>query len=178
MSTLKDNTSRLQSLIEDISSLPEQQEAGEYELIESITTTEDLVSLTRTTEPDGTAYNFKAIAVQVHTTAGSAGAEARVYGAFDTNNTDRVWSRVTNGVYTTERYYWTKINPVYGYWTAQWNAAAASASEQGILYTAANVYELYYNTTNYPTIKLVHVTSQNQSVPLPAGTTIKIWGVR
>lgn len=37
---------------------------GNYELIETITLTEDMAAIERTQEPDGTAYNFKALLFQ------------------------------------------------------------------------------------------------------------------
>ena len=79
---------------------------GNYELIESITVSDDTTTvIERTAEPDGTAYNFKKVIVKVAIPAQDT--DGTNYFATRINDAFFVWSQ--NVISKTDGYFWQQI---------------------------------------------------------------------
>lgn len=147
---------------------------GTFELIEEITTTEDLTRIERTARPDGTKYNFKEMVVKcVYEVA--AGANGQVNTQFQ-NRTGSQWTTLgtTSGqaLNTKKMYQWHHCYKRYGFWNAQHGYSAS-------VYASA-VYQMsgYAAVINDLNIDALSIISATAGIPIPAGTNIKIYGVR
>lgn len=139
-----------------------------YELIETIEVTEDMV-IKRTEAPDGTTYNFKRVRIWVETTATNfALARFIVKSASNLTITLHDFSAFSNSTQTKRS--WCEIYPNCGAWRARqigWTqyAGFTNAMECGA--------DFDISTKEAPTI-----CSISSPTKVTAGTTIKIWGVR
>lgn len=164
----------VEAIVADATSRVEASFGGTYELVEEITTTEDLTQIDRTTWPDGTKYNFKEMVVKcVYEVA--AGTSGQVNVTFQ-NRTGSQWTTLgtTSGqVLNTKRYYhWNHCYKRYGFWNAQHGYSSS-------VYASA-VYQMagYAAVINDLNIDALNIKATNSTIPLPAGTTIRIYGVR
>ena len=148
---------------------------GTFELIEEITTTEDLTKIDRTAWPDGTKYNFKEMIVKcVYEVA--AGAKGQVNIVFQNRAPGGNWVTLgtTSGqaLDTKKMYQWHHCYKRYGFWNAQHGYSAS-------VYASA-VYQMsgYAAVINDLNIDALNIVSATAGIPIPAGTNIKIYGVR
>ena len=140
-----------------------------YELIETITLTEDTVRIDRTAEPDGTPYKFQA--VQVYGKNVGVTAEKYAYGAYANNYIVGVsgYLRALNN-----NYFCAAIINENGLWfrrfACQSDDAWSSKQYPYIGHTRVSVED-------YPYITELTIRQLN-GVPTTAGSIIEIWGVR
>lgn len=143
---------------------------GTYELVEEITTTEDLTSLKRTAHPDGTPYNFKGAKVRMDVPAGTG------TGVVNTNyrNASTLLSQSsTNTIATAKRYQWSRAWREHGMWECEFTTGASNTY-------AATTYKMIRSVDiiNDLNITQIDIAATTSGVPLPAGTIIRIYGVR
>ena len=141
-----------------------------YELIETIEVTEPM-TIERKNEPDGTPYNFKALTVQIETTA-SAWANTRFFcTCMSPSVSITSWDFSFTSNTGTKRAF-IKLYQERGWWEA---SMIDWYNYQG--YTNLKVPcsdpRFTDSVSNAPAIQRFFNTNT-----IPAGTTIKIWGVR
>ena len=148
---------------------------GVYELVEEITTTEELTSVVRTAWPDGTPYNFKAAKVKLVVPPGAG------YGLVVTNYwndesfpmarlaTSPVRAVSSAGV----RYQWSRAWREHGMWEGELVDASSSAYT-AVVCKMAGQKEMISDLN----ITRIEIAATTSGIPLPAGTNIKIYGVR
>ena len=154
---------------EIISELPS---GGVYELIETIETTEAM-TIDRTNEPDGTAYNFKAMFIRINSTATSASdTSINIYTRGKQGGTHLVASCYIanfNNNTGTRRCY-AEAYQHFGYWAGKYSRWGTSQYEgnphQGPYHT------LRMNIKDYVYLSRAIIQS------CPASSTVEIWGVR
>ena len=142
---------------------------GEYELIETITL-EEAVTLERSAEPDGTPYAFKAMTVKTMTT-GTQDKACRLYYLCDgailaSTYYDAISSEGT-------RYKLDIVEPHHGYWKSSNSSWRTNNSTYASLECGGATMTMVHDTKGYPSISRIRTNG-----PLPAGTTMEIWGVR
>ena len=130
-------------------------------------------TLNRTEEPDGTPYNFKAVFIQIETSA-SAYALTRWHFQHTKNSKNTVicshdFSALSNNTKTQRSF--VEVRPVYGWWNVFCINWTQYNGNMQMLVPAG--YRFEANTEQAPTINRIY-----HSATLPAGTTVKIWGVR
>lgn len=151
---------------------------GTYELIETITLTEDVVSIIRTQEPDGTPYKFKAIGVVVSAEIGSVNCGINMLANY---NATRLNTSFINGAISTsvKKYGYTQIYPDFGVWTA---IGATSVNGFGWTvtqmtgYSPMQAFAVKESENPYCTQVVMQVNMPDATIP--AGTVISIYGVR
>lgn len=143
---------------------------GNYELIETIEVTEDMV-ISRTEEPDGTPYNFKRVRIWIETTATNfALARFTFRSAANLQINYHDFAAFSNK--TSAQRCWCEVYPNCGLWT---NRQIAWTQYNGYATTQeyAGDFENVVTTEQAPTIGSISTAAK-----VAAGTTIKIWGVR
>lgn len=152
--------------------------AGSYELIETITLTENVASIVRTQEPDGTPYKFKAIGVVVSAEIGSVNSGMNVLANY---NATRLNAAFINGAISTsvKKYGYTQIYSEFGVWTA-----IGSTSVNGFGWTVTQMtgyspmqaFAVKESENPYCTQMVMQTNTLDATIP--AGTVISIYGVR
>lgn len=145
---------------------------GVYELIEEITTTEELTSLNRTAHPNGTPYNFKAVyvamVVPVAPTAGNINIYSRksgsVIGLMGLSALHATASRIVN--------YYT--HQLHGLWLTRGGVCGGNYGSSDTHYFK-DVPNL---VVDIPVIDRLDISVVTSGTVIPAGTNIKIYGVR
>lgn len=156
--------------------------SGKFELIEEITLTEDTVSIERTAEPNGAPYKFSGIILEVRSNNVSSD-KPQSDGWLRLNHYNRIssdWVYASNGVaFSNSRrysnFYFIKhldghIESGHSCSPNDSNTGSVGANDQNIKIIPSNILKsieyidslLFYSYTN----------------PIPAGTNIKIYGVR
>lgn len=142
---------------------------GDYELIETITLTEDTAYIERTEEPDGTAYSFKNVFIKVKLLAGTASGSLRV----DFNGNQIIsggTQLVTSGVMYTTVTAEIKNGKFFG------GIGGGQASEY---YSTYHYLQRYNETmTSYSDIHSIKLLIIGGTINLPAGSVFEIWAVR
>lgn len=142
---------------------------GVYELIETITLTEDS-SIVRTEEPDGAPYKFKALLLRGKLFSDTLSGNFTFYFC----GTDRIgcawWGHKTNVTKIYRRL--DEIAQHNGYWRSEWTDWVTSSDGVASRFIDDD-YTQKHDMVQYPFI----TKFQTQSV-LPAGTYIEVWGVR
>lgn len=151
---------------------------GVYELIETITLTEDTASVVRTQEPDGTPYAFKAIGVVVQAEVGSVNSGIIVSGEY---NSTRLQSGFINGAITDtiKRYGYAQIYPDWGVWAAIGSTAVNGFNwtvTQMTGYSPGQAFSVKESENPYCTQVTLQVNISGATIP--TGTIIQIYGVR
>lgn len=151
---------------------------GVYELIETITLTEDTASIVRTQEPDGTPYAFKAIGVVVKAEVGSVNSGINVFGNYGSTRLQAgfINSAINN---TIKKYGYAQIYPDWGAWTAIGSTAINGFSwtvNQMTGYSPAQAFSVKESENPYCT--QVTLQPNTSGATIPAGTIIQIYGVR
>lgn len=139
-----------------------------YVLIETITLSEDLV-LSRSQEPDGTPYRFKAVAIKGHAT-GTQAESCRINYYFANTNLGSGYCGAITA--TGNRYKLEILEPSHGYWQIVWCDWTTNASA-AMFNRGLNASALVNSIEDCP-----YVTRIATNKALGAGTTIEIWGVR
>ena len=156
---------------------------GNYELIETITLTEDTSSIVRTAEPDGTTYNFERCKVLFRTPFKSSGFVNVFFEDTDDVNTRRSYLRLNDSsasgriAYSAAEAYkccgtWKIRNHEYlvGYSTLN------ASNTCNIQETGPSFYEMI-PVENKETIQYLKIIG-NASWSMPSGTKITIYGIR
>lgn len=149
---------------------------GAYELIETITLTENVASIVYTQEPDGTPYNFCALMVLLNTSAsvlGTSAATIRYY----LNDTTYLASYLSGAITSAARYAYQEAWLNRGFWKGEFCAPQTERTY------APNISMLplntkVYDSTAYPSIKKINIFSNTGTIPMPVGSKITIYGVR
>lgn len=151
---------------------------GVYELIETITLTEDATSVVRTQEPDGTPYAFKAIGVVVQAEVGSGNCGINVLGNYGST---RLQSAFINGAISNsiKKYGYAQIYPDWGAWTAIGSTAVNGFTwtvTQMTGYSPGQAFSVKESENPYCTQMVMQVNIPG--VTIPTGTVISVYGVR
>lgn len=142
---------------------------GEYELIETFTLDEDAV-IDRRNEPNGNPYKFKAIMIYLAVESPTESANLYFYSGGKAIGLSYIGKRTE----TTKAYACYSCEPKYSHWLSGWKNNWSS-TESGAGIDRLNYHRMRDNkVSDYPHITRI-ITTAN---PLPAGTTIEIWGVR
>ena len=137
---------------------------GTLELIETIEVTENM-KIDRSAEPDGTAYQFKAVCVRVATTATSF-TGGYIYPYSGNQKLTPAWLKGLSSATSATSIF--MFEPWHGYWTA---VSTMWGQTLNIEHNTAT--HMSFNTEQYP-----NITRILTQMTVPAGTTIWIWGVR
>lgn len=143
---------------------PEKPE-GEYELIETITLTEDTSEIIRTQEPDGTAYKFKAFIITAT-------------GKTTTNNAFAYWTgndgvTVALGRFSSTNNYKTLLR---GFMMGGFIFAIGS-DEAGYNVKTSQCISGATKKSTYPNGYIDYIKFSTNS-PMKVGTTIDLYGIR
>lgn len=147
-----------------------QEQDGVYELIETITVEEDnITTINRTQEPDGTPYNFTELLVLLTMNKGTVSSQVNVW----VNGTTRVMQLLkainANALYCSHARFWNEK----GFLKAQGGDGVQRGVPNAMLDTT---------TAFQTTAKAQNIESMRVQVPansfVPVGSTIEIWGVR
>lgn len=152
--------------------------SGSYELIETITLTENVASIVRTQEPDGTLYNFKAIGVVVSAEIGSVNSGINVMAKY---NATILNSAFINGAISTsiKKYGYAQIYPEFGVWTGIGSTAVNGFSwtvTQMTGYSPMHAFAVKESENPYCTQMMMQANMPGATIP--AETVISIYGVR
>lgn len=145
-------------------------DGGVYELIETIEVTEPM-TIERKNEPDGTPYNFKAITVQIETTAAAWASTRFICTCLSPSVSLTMWDFSFTSNTGTKRAFF-KLYQERGWWEASmidWYNYTGYTT----LKVPCSDPRFKDSVSNAPAIQRFFNTNT-----IPAGTTIKIWGVR
>jgi hypothetical protein len=146
---------------------------GKWELLETITVPAGgVASIERTKDAENVDYALKGVYVEM--TLEPASAEESIY--VDSYNGTNIISRLGGykGIATTRNYVRTKCLIANGYWTGMLNNSLYLTNYDQFECRLDN--ELSYDIDTYPHID--KVTIYAQTTVIPAGSVIKIYGVR
>ena len=143
---------------------------GVYELIETITLTEDTAQVLRTAEPDGTLYNFKKLKVLAKVMKSSAQAAVNIWAADNCLMSGRGYLNPTNDT----MYGTTYLEVDHGMFKGMGSFGIDSQ------YSTIGMDSAPYirGTVFIDAIKMLKLTTDNNSVQIPAGSIFTIYGVR
>lgn len=145
---------------------------GEYELIEEITLAEAVNAIERSTEPDGTAYNFSNMFVKTYAPGGEGSATMNV--RYYTTPGTSIIAYISLAVNTDDRYGMSKVETKYGYLEA-YGCTAGSTTNMSVLNLTGTTYSEYMSRMG--SITKLKINLQNGKL-LPVGSKIEIYGVR
>lgn len=141
-----------------------------YELIETITLEEETAQLVRTQEPDGTPYKFKRVYILF--VGNQAGGSAGVVGFY--NQKSIIGSYYVGGITTPTQYCSGEIRQEAGSWRTTWSDWTTNSTVvHGLRWGNDYGYYPQNSIKDYPCVDEIIFYNT-----LPAGTEIKIWGVR
>lgn len=142
---------------------------GDYELVESFVTTEELASVSRTQWPDGASYNFKAMLIKMKIPAGNGTGLINV--SYNNNWTTLVRSSI-NSIASTPRWGWSKAKWEHGLWVCQFSSGSSEFAQ--------SVYQMagFQETLSHLPITRINISAPTKDILIPAGTEIRIYGVR
>lgn len=160
-----------------------EKETGVYEFIEAITINEnDVAIISRTQEPDGTPYKFKAIGLYVHIVSAELPSSNRGFqfyackGSFSING-----SFMPNmGMQNSERYGFGEVFQERGWWKSYGTAGIQNAAWMTHDCGFGGIHNRAFVTTvaEYPYIDRIYANFNVADYPIPVGSEIKIYGVR
>lgn len=157
-----------------------------YELIEEIVLDEDASRLERTMSPDGTPYSFMAMKVQIlNMPTEKTGINALMYMG-DSEHPEYIYFyiSITNTVASQSNTAYGEAVLRGGYWQAiqKDNSSAGSITPNGSFKIALAITEpsagFRLTTADVPSIESLRIIPYTGEKIIPAGTTIKIYGVR
>lgn len=152
----------------------EDEDGAVYELIEDITLEEAVQKIVRTTEPDGTPYNFKRMMVFLHKPSTAIGATYRQVFFIDKSFVDygpHFFGLLTN--LTDSHLTLITAKNRNGYWYAE----MACQNNNGVNKGVYEITDVIKATEDYNRI-LGYQVSCTAAVLFEAGTNIKIYGIR
>ena len=139
----------------------------QYELIEEITLTEDTAQITRTQYPDGTAMALNGLLISVECEAGET--TGSIFFAARAGTQGNTYS-ITNAIHTAKRYSAFLMENSHGVYTVTLHPASAYGLSSNKQVTTGFV--ITSDSINYFDIH------GSASQPIPAGSVIKIYGVK
>lgn len=157
-----------------------------YELIEEIVFDEDASRLERTMSPDGTPYSFTAMKVQIlNMPTEKTGINALMYMG-DSEHPEYIYFyiSITNTVASQSNTTYGEAVLRGGYWQAiqKGNSSAGSITPNGSFKVALAITEpsagFRLTTADVPSIESLRIIPYTGEKLIPAGTTIRIYGVR
>ena len=146
---------------------------GSYELIETITLTEDTASIVRTQEPDGTPYSFIGLKVLAIVSTGTETGSGTAIFRYKNSNILSIGS--AGYIATNARYWfiWAKLE------NGAWNFERTSGNGgQWDTALGANTTSELRLQNQYPLIDELIINATTSGVPFPAGSIFRIYGVR
>ena len=149
----------------------EDEDRAIYELIEDITLEEAVQKIVRTTEPDGTPYNFKRMCVYLQKPTNEIGSSFRQV-FFLQNKEAYPFCVVTGNLYDSHQTF-TVCKPENGHWTTKMDCRNIN----GVSKTSLGMTDDIDATGEYNRI-LGYKAECASSVLFEAGTNIKIYGIR
>lgn len=159
-------------IVADAAARVEASFGGTYELVEEITTTEDLTSVRRAAHPDGTPYNFKSMIIKMEFAVGAG------TGLVNVNFSDKDgWAlgvSSTNTIATNKRWAWTRIFRDYDRWHCEFSVGSTQYAQA--IYRQVGSNEIF--GAKYGMVGIVNIVANTSGIPIPAGTIIRIYGVR
>ena len=161
----------VEAMVADATARVEASMGGTYELIEEITTTEDLTRITRAVFPDGTPYQLKAAKVKMEIAAGAGNGNVNI----SYHNKDYLTLCISSvqTIATSQRYHWSRAWREYGLWECEFSNGNSSKFAVATYQMAG--YDEIIDASN---IELISIQATTSGVPIPAGTRIQIYGVR
>ena len=144
---------------------------SQYELIETIELTEDTTSIERSQEPNGQIYNFKNLLIEITATQGTASVSGKwlIWGVYYASNSMDAFRNITIG----ENFVTILKSEADGN-LKRLSMTGSNTNTRIIDNTLTFAYPLRFVLTNENITKM---TLQHQTA-MPAGTIIKIYGVR
>jgi hypothetical protein len=154
---------------------------GEYELIQTVTLTEDTTELVLTQESDGTAYDFSRMKVTFRTPFVSSGYVNVCFANEDVLTTLRAYVRLNDSSASGRTAYCAaEAYKECGRWRVRkWEllngySSINASNASNVVETAPSYYE---QIVADDTIKYLRIYGNN-SWSIPSGTIINIWGIR
>ena len=143
---------------------------GQYELIETITLTEDVASIVRKKDTAGQSYNFRAISVHISTPAANAKTSLGIHLYHDSTTLGYV--NASGGLDTAAKQTICRMYNDHGL-VEQYFATGNGASSANRFKAPRYHHVLWENITQ------INFSSGNaESAPIPAGTVITIYAIR
>ena len=142
---------------------------GTYELIETITLTEDVTSITRNTEPNGNAYSFKDVHIYFYWKNGIETGTAVIL-QVDCGNKNFSAFRSYNAAYNGSQSF---VQTVYNHGKRFFIFSAASTNDR-----ASNTYSAAIPIVTLTTDEPIDKITLTHTATFKAETEITIWGVR
>lgn len=139
-----------------------------YELIETITTEEE-IAIVRTEEPNGTPYNFVAVALRVKKKEGMRLNTVSMTAHIGTNRVQPLYLTSTNK--TEELWSYCEVRQYKGLWERE------RAQGWSIKNNTETPFYVKLPEFDNPVVDGENITKIS-SASVPAGLTIEIWGVR
>ena len=140
----------------------------QYELIEEVTLEEDAASFTRTADPNGVPYGFSAVRVQIK--AEIADKSQSLLSALGcATSSSYVYHQISNGLSTEVRHAHLMCRNDHG--QLDYYAMSSNTNSAGNILARAN-----YLGKAWQNITRINLTAATSVIP--AGTTIKIYGIR
>lgn len=166
-----DGTAWVAATVEEVKAELGVKEEGEYELIETITLEADTASIVLDTEPDGTAYSFEAFKVDVVVPAAESQQYVTINYKTKADNVSKGFY-ISDGIKTNTAMYTALVFPVYNNLLGFYTKPVANEYD-AVSYWIPGTY--YGTIKEKSPITAIRITAKDV---FPAGTTIKIWGVR
>lgn len=143
---------------------------GVYELIETITLTEDTAQILRTAEPNGTPYNFKKLRILSKVAQSSAQGSINFWAADNCLISGRIYLSPSRAI----TYGITYLEVDCGMFKGM---AMYGIGDQ---YTTSNMDSAPYTrgSSFINAIEMLKLTTDNGSILIPRGSTFTIYGVR
>ena len=143
---------------------------GVYELIETITLTEDTAQVLRTAEPDGTPYSFKKIRILSKVARASAQASINFWAADDCLISGRIYLNPSNETTYGTTHFEIDCGMFKGMGSYAVNSQYSTIGMDSAPYTRGSSF--------INAIEMLKLTTDNNSVQIPAGSIFTIYGVR
>ena len=160
----------VEAIVADVTAQVEASFGGTYELVEEITTEEELTSIRREAWPDETPYSFKAMLIKFEVPAGAGTGLCNVTYADEDGWTLAISS--INSIATSARYGWSHAFKEFDRWCCEFASASSKYA------SAVNRMTGYDEMFRKGPIAKIIVTANTANIPFPVGTNIKIYGVR
>lgn len=149
---------------------------AQYELIEDITLEEDVASVIRKTDPNGQAYNFSAVRIYITTAVASKNAQI-IFRTMNENDTNMIYHQIADAFSNAESkrvgFVARNDHGFIDYYVAMSSDTSSSSSDYRI--KPGYIGKRWGDITE---LRLTTYYSQSTTVPIPAGTRIRIYAVR
>ncbi len=146
---------------------------GSYELVETFTTQAELTSISRTQWPDGTPYAFKAVYATMVIPAAPMAGSINIY-SLDKATTVGMLGIASALHATTSRIVNYYTYQIHGLWETHGGSVGGNYGSGDNRYFR----DVPILVSEHPVINRVNILVITTGAVIPAGTTIKIYGVR